>query len=102
MRWCCSPTPAFALGDSHISLQLHFELSAVVDRVELFHAPPEGNRPGRLIIAVPPSQARDDPASPREAANRMRFFCRSVLPSSVGTSASRVSISGSAKTVEAG
>jgi hypothetical protein len=48
MAW----TPAFALGDSRISLQPHFEQSAVMDNIEPLHAAAEGDRPRRLIVAV--------------------------------------------------
>src|SRR5271166_7180738 len=50
--------PAKALGDSRILLQYHFELPAAMDRVEIFHAVPEGDRPRRLVVAVhPPKRA---------------------------------------------
>src|SRR5450756_1110628 len=66
--------PAKVLGDSHISLQPRFELPATVDGIKLLHATPEGNGPWGLIIAVPTTEAGDDPACPGEASDGVRVF----------------------------
>src|SRR6202789_809049 len=42
-----------------------------MDGVELFHAATEGNWPGRLVVAVPPTQPGDDPRSPCETSRLM-------------------------------
>src|SRR4051794_24508722 len=63
--------PAFALGDSHISLLRHSELFAEMDRMELLPAAPEGDRPRRLVVAVPSAQACDDPGRPCETSDGM-------------------------------
>src|ERR1700721_1023315 len=68
------PAPSHKLGDSHISLQPHFELPATMDGIELLHAAPEGDRPWRLVIAIPTAQAGDDPTRPGQAADRVRVL----------------------------
>src|ERR1700722_1105707 len=65
------PLPLRELGDSHFSLQSHFEVSSAVDCVELFHAASHGDWPRRLVVAVPTAQASDDPACPGKAFARM-------------------------------
>ena len=103
-------TPAFALGDSHFSLQLHFELPPAVDRIELLHAAPQGDRSRRRIVAVPAAQQGDDPRRPEPAPRRRQqglaldngsVAARSCLRS-IGPSAARVSIPGSVNTLDAG
>ena len=44
--------PASALGDSHISLQSHFELPAEMDRMETLPTAPEDDRPRRLVYSA--------------------------------------------------
>src|ERR1019366_3089678 len=68
------PAPAKALGDSHISFRLHYKQPATVDGIKLLHATPEGNGPWGLIIAVPTTEAGDDPACPGEASDGARVF----------------------------
>jgi hypothetical protein len=62
------------LGDSHFSLHHHLKPPAAVDGVELFHAASHGDWPRRLIVAVPPAQASDDPACPGKASARVGVF----------------------------
>jgi hypothetical protein len=45
-----------------------------MNRMELLHPPPESYRSRGFVIAVPPSQARDDPACPGEASWRVRVL----------------------------
>src|ERR1039458_7061722 len=66
--------PAKALGDSHISFRLHYKQPATVDGIKLLHATPEGNGSWGFIIAVPTTQAGDDPACPGEASDGVRVF----------------------------
>ena len=68
--------PVCTLGDSHISLQFHPELPAAMDSVELLDATPHGDGAWRLVVAVPATEASDDPTRPRQTAGRVR-----VLPS---------------------
>ena len=66
--------PAFALGESHISFQLRSEKPSAMDRMELFHTPPECYGSWRFIVAVPATQASDDPGCARQALHRMRVL----------------------------
>ena len=68
------PTPACVLGESHVSLQPHFEHPAVMDCVEPLHAAAEGNRSWWLVVAVPTAETGDDPARPGKTFDRLRVF----------------------------
>src|ERR1700730_15735759 len=54
-------TPAFALGESHISFQFRSKQPSAVNCVELFHTPPERYRSWGFIVAVPTTEPCDDP-----------------------------------------
>ena len=66
--------PAFAPGESRISFQFRSRQPSAMNCMELLHSPPEGDRPWGLMVAVPPSEAGDDPTGPGEASNRVRVL----------------------------